>query len=314
MRETVPQEEQPQSEYDPLGLFRIVAPERSDELAHLNNDYSPAFVVAAEGAQFLFQASPSFGLVRYSNRTLLRVWLLAWVLWKEMYCWATEVWALARTGTPFVLQRLEALPGQTDSYMNADSLYAEVLEFVSADSLNWGKWPARIPKPLEIAAASKEHWFIKDLAHHAIAFFLLHELRHLTLQAEGLVYAAQAEEEMECDRWAIDFLITRSDTHAFAGEQPMMVRSKRAMGLALGMAVIAHVQKLGLWEPGRDHPSAAGRMKALADFIDLPDSDFFWTVASSFVLASRRRGNALPTRIELTGQRDLLTKLLDPPA
>jgi len=306
------QDQQKRVGYDTLGLFQMVAPERSVELGDLVSKYTPAFFLASDQSRFLLSANP-FGFVQYSNRTLLQVWLLAWVMWKEMYCWSTSIWIMAQSGTPFLLDQLDMIPDQKQRYTDADTLYSDAMAFVNSDPMDWTSWPTRIPKPLEIAQSSKEDWLIKDLAHHAIAFFLLHEVRHIMLHKDASAPPTPVDEEFECDRWATDYLLAQSAVYATtASEDPLMVKSKRAMGIVLGMAVIAHIQDLGLWEPSREHPSIAQRMAKLATAIDLPGNDFFWNVASSFLLASRRREETLPDRVEFTDQRDFFVKLLAP--
>jgi hypothetical protein len=302
------------SGYDALGLFQMVAPERSVELANLVSKYTPEFFVASDGTQFVLSAN-GFGFVQYSNRTLLQVWLLAWVMWKEMYCWSTSIWLMSRTGRPFLLDQLNLIPDQKRSYADADALHSAVIAFVNSDPMDWASWPPAIPRPLAIAQSGKEDWLIKDLAHHAIAFFLLHEVRHIMLLKDARAFATPGHEELECDHWAMEYLLGRSrDCATSASDEPAMVRSKRAMGVALGMAVMAHIQAPGLWEPGREHPSIAHRMMALAAVVDLPGNDFFWNVACSFLLARLRREQRLPERIEFADQRDLFMKLLEPRA
>lgn len=295
-----------------LDLLRMVAPERAAELQELQQQYAPSFFTAGDSTRFVMQASPSFGFVQYSNRTLLQVWLLSWVImWKEMYCWSTFIWEFSKQGNPFVLSELEAIPGQNEIYTEADALYAQAISFARSEPMDWTLWLPSVPKPLEIALLSEEDWLIKDLVHHAVAFFLLHEVRHITLPRDGRTFSDQFEEEFECDRWATEYLLARSDTYAqSSGEDPQKIRSKRAMGIALGKAVIAHIQELGLWDPGEDHPPIAARMSRLAEGVDLPSNDLFWNVACNFLLASLRRQCALPDCVEFKDERDLFTKLL----
>lgn len=286
--------------YDVLGLLGLVAPERSDELAALVREYNPAFLVANDQPSFLLEASPSFGFVRYVNRALLHVWVLAWAMWKEMYCWSSELWFLAKDGKPFVLAELDALPDQAASYADADAVYSEGMAFIQSNPLEWTLWPSQVPRPLEIAAGTQEDWVVKDFVHHALAFFFLHELRHIVLHHDGIQFESQHDEELECDRWAADFLLARSDLYAAAAaEDATKVKSKRAMGVALGTAVIAHIQELGLWEAGTQHPPIAERMKNLVSALALPGTDLSWTVACSFLLAGLRRRAVVPDRLEM---------------
>ena len=298
-----------QQNRDALNLLRMVAPERAAELDVIIQKYTPSFVEAGEHPRFVMQSL--FGSVQYSNRTLLQVWLFGWVMWREMYCWSTFLWFLANKGQPFISSQFNAMPDQAGCYASADAVHSQALYFAKSDPMDWAKWPSSVPKPLGIGLHSNEDWLIKDLVHHAVALFLLHELRHVMLHADGQSFNPQMEEEFECDRWAAEYLIAASDVYTRAsGEGSSLVKSKRAMGITLGMAVIAHIQDLGLWEQGAEHPSVAGRIARLASVVDLPGNDHLWNVACSFLLASLRRQRALPVRVEFRDQRDLLRTLL----
>lgn len=168
-----------------------------------------------------------------------------------------------------------------------------------------------VPKPLDISLHDEEGWPIKDLVQYAIAFMFLHEFRRLILRKDGCTFADQFQEEFECDRWATEYLLTQSDAYArTSSEEPIRVKSKRAMGIALGKAVIAHIHELGLWDLGKEHSPIVERMKRLTDRVNLPGNDFLWNVANSFLLASLRRQRALPDRVDLKDQRELFMKLL----
>ena len=235
-------------------------------------------------------------------------------MWKEMYCWSSELWFLAKDGKPFVVAELDALPDQAASYVDADAVYSEAVAFIQSDPLDWTLWPSQVPKPLDIATATQEDWLVKDFVHHALAFFFLHELRHIVLHHDGMPFESQHDEELECDRWAANFLLAHSDSYAAtAAEDAVKVKSKRAMGVALGTAVIAHIQELGLWKARMQHPPISERMKNLVSEVDLPAADLSWTVACSFLLASLRRRGVVPERLEFEDHRDLFMKLLTPP-
>lgn len=300
----------PDENRDALELLRMVAPERWGEMQVLLKQYELSFCAGADKIGFVLQANP-IGFVHFTNRTILHIWLLAWVMWKETYCWSTFIHLFIPRSRAFILSEFEQIPDQTESYAEADSLHSGALAFLRTDPMNWELWPSLIPRPRDVNLSGKEDRLIKDLVHHAIAFFLLHELRHLIIHRDGCVFACPLEEEFECDRWATQYLIAESDVYAQSNcEDSVKVKSKRAMGVALGAVVIAHVQTLGLWEAGREHPPISERMKRLIEHLDLPEDDFLWNVASSFLLASLRRQNALPLRVAAKNGRDLFRNLL----
>ena len=300
----------PDTNHDAIELLRMVAPERHEWMQELLKKYEPNFCIGNDNVEFVLRANP-LGFIQTTNRTILHVWLLAWVMWKETYCWSTFIYLLVQANKAFVLAEFEQIPDQQQSYKEADGVHVEALKFLGSDPMNWDYWPTSIPKPADIALAEKEDWFVKDLVHHAIAFFLLHELRHLILHKDGNAPANALDEEFECDAWAAQYLLASSDDYAkSSGEDAIKVKSKRAMGVTLGAAVIAHVQTLGLWEAGTEHPAIAERINRLLDHLNLPTNNYLWNVASSFLLASLRRQNALPQRIEMQSHRDLFSRLL----
>ncbi len=293
-----------------LDLFLKVVPERKDEVESIWANYEPAYELVTDRAEFVLDTSP-FGFIRYTHRTKLKIYLLGWVLWRETYCWSTFIWELATQSRPFIQSEFEASDGQNEAYTAADTLYAEALAFIDAESINWDGWPSKVPQPREIASASKEDWFIKDLVEQAIALFFLHELRHFMLAKDKVVFTDPIDEEFECDRWATDYLLDRSDSYANSnGQDRILVKSTRAMGIALGKTVMAHVQAIGLWQPGKEHPRLAKRIERLAQRVELPLDDFFWNMATSFLLACLRRQNRLPDRLDFNDPRELFTKLL----
>lgn len=299
--------------HNAVELLRMVAPERHAWMQELLGKYEPSFCEGHDKTEFVLQAS-RFGFVQFTSRTILHVWLLAWVMWREMYCWSSSIYFCVQGNEAFVLADIEQLSGQRESYEKADALLSDALAFLNSEPIDWNRWPASVPKPAGIPLAKDEDQFINDLVHYAIAFFLLHELRHLIVHKDGTAFPRALDEEFECDSWAAQYLLARSEDYARdGGENAVLVKSKRAMGVVLGTVVIAHVHALGLWEAGAEHPAIAERIKRLTDHLDLPENDHLWNVASSFLLASLRRQNVLPERIEMRTHRDLFSRLLCQP-
>jgi len=307
MNQNQPKDETP----DVLDLLRIVAPERSDELPNLMAKYKIIFSELDDREGFVLQAIPAYGLVTFTDRTLSHLWLLAWVLWNETYCWSTFILAFVEQRKAFVLSDFEELPGQTAAYAAADALYSQAMAFVTTEPMSLEFWPPGIPLQRDIQHGAVEDRFVNDLAHHAVAFFILHEMRHIMVHEDGLEFSNPLDEEFECDRWATDYLLGDSDAYSeWSGDDPLKVKSKRAMGVVLGTVVMAHVQSMGLWEAGDEHPAITERMSRIIDHLDLPEDDFLWNISSSFLLAILRRRDAVPAQIEAKSQRELFQELL----
>lgn len=299
-----------------LDIIHQSAPERENELNELMNRYNPQFFQASDKRGFILEEL-SFGFIQFTNRTLLHIWLMGWVLWKEMYCWSTFIWEFAMMGKPFLLSELEAMPGQKQSYDDADKLYSEATTFIESEKIDWNLWPSSIPEPKDFfqdgyTNLSNSDLLINDLVYHTLAFIFLHEIRHFILHTDDDTVIDSFKEEFECDKWATEYLLSKSDGYARITSQNLsLVKSKRAMGISLGKAIIAHIQGLGLWEYGEEHPSIADRMIRLVDKVNLPGNDHVWNVSICFLLASLRRQDALPNRINFKEQRDLFIKLLE---
>ena len=284
-------------------------PERATEFDDLWIRYQPHFQKIEDKPGFNLEASSLF--VLSTDRTTLTIWLLGYAMWKEMYCWSSNVFFHPMTSSPFVPAHFEHMPGQQEAYAEADTLHAAAMVFMENQTLDMHLWPHGIPKPREILAASKEEQLVNDLVHHTVAFFYLHELRHLILANSGENALTPLDEEFECDRWASEFLVGKSEF--FDGQSGVdlgLVKTKRAMGLALGAAVMAHVQQCGLWEATKSHPAVADRFLRLSKGLQLGIEDHFWIVACTFALASLRRKKAMPEQVIYEDLRDLFNKLL----
>ena len=117
-------------------------------------------------------------------------------------------------------------------------------------------------------------------------------------------------EEMECDRFAIDFLFDGCAEYAQKNNHAAVdVQRKRAMGLFLGLAVILESTEHGLWLPSVTHPPLYERLKQLLDVVGQGFSDPndpFWVFAACVLLSKLRRDGRRPLVIDLKSCRDLV--------
>jgi hypothetical protein len=121
-------------------------------------------------------------------------------------------------------------------------------------------------------------------------------------------------EEMECDRFAIDFLFSGCSEYAQLNNHTLVeVQRKRAMGLFLGMAVIFESTERGLWSPSPSHPPLYDRAKQLLDVVSESFSDPdepFWMFATCVLLSKLRRDERRPAVIDFKTCRDLTFTLI----
>lgn len=129
-----------------------------------------------------------------------------------------------------------------------------------------------------------------DLVGLAFAFALLHELRHVMFRAAGHAPAPGYEEEMACDTWAREMMMSnlaqyaRSEGHSFA-----QVAQKRAMGISLA-AIIVHAMTPPQARWGNDdYPPIAERVRAMIDGYNLSEGSPFWTFTACLLVALMRQ-------------------------
>lgn len=293
-----------------INLLKAAAPERSADLDSILSKNNISFSKVDDRSGFVLDAA-SFGVIRYTNRTLLTIWAMGWILWNEMYCWSTFIWLLSKLKQPFIFEEFQKLPGQEELYAQVDSLFTQVNEFARCESFDSELWPRTIPLPDMTILKSPEDRLISDICQLSVAFVLLHEIKHVIFSVDGNSPRDFPIEELACDEWAAEFLLRDSKKYGEdEGYDPLLVTSKRAMGVDFAASVIAHLRDGGFWEASTTHPAAAVRMDSLAKLVQANKNDYFWNVGCSYLLAKLRRENAIPSRIDFLGQKDLFVKLL----
>jgi len=65
-------------------LILASAPEKEPDLKRLWDLYAPQFSLIEDKPGFSLEAGP-FGLVLFTNRTMLQIWLLGFAAWKAVY-------------------------------------------------------------------------------------------------------------------------------------------------------------------------------------------------------------------------------------
>ncbi|MBZ5763052.1 hypothetical protein LAV84_28735 [Rhizobium sp. VS19-DR104.2] len=129
-----------------------------------------------------------------------------------------------------------------------------------------------------------------ELSTVAVAWALLHEIRHIRHQREGTSadpYGTDPkpkhDEEMSCDEFATTFLLDQIDAYAqYQGESSDLVRQKRQLGIYFGLFAITLLAK-DKWEASDTHPAVQTRIDAIRVLIK-PDKSVICRCRSSCCL------------------------------
>jgi hypothetical protein len=154
-------------------------------------------------------------------------------------------------------------------------------------------WPVSIPRADTVILAqhrrdpmlSVEHVLVKDMALFAIAYILLHEVRHIIFNADR-AGVARKDEEIACDQFAVEQILGRAA--AWAGAQdpvvdPERVKFKRSMGLLVGFFSLHSMTPAGKRAESKDYPSISQRLDIIVRTLDLPEEHEFWLFGSSLL-------------------------------
>jgi hypothetical protein len=259
-----------------IDLLRQAAPERAHELNQIIHEAHVQVVCSSDKPDF--QLETAFGAIIVGHRTPAASWIVTCAAWD---CVAAYSPALLLLQSPSSSE-IPAMPGQqeyVDGIIRHLEAARELLQTTASDS--WG-WPDKTPKP-ENSATSSSDQMIRDIAHIAWAFMLLHEIKHAELRAKGARPASIIEEERICDNFAISFLICNVKTYADENDKKeCLARDLRAMGVMTGLFLIAVLGHDG----DATHPPARERIVSLFDIVGSQPVKWFWLYAAAVLMGA----------------------------
>ena len=292
-------------------LILASAPEREQTLQELWDRYSPKFSLTEDKPGFSLEGGP-FGLVLFTHRTMLQIWLLGFAAWRALHSYGGLLVLIDLTTKELDTDLLYTLSGQSEADDRFDGLVKKIRDLGQVDEVSHFRWPDEVPHPDSGKPEDVEGSAIFDLVCLATTYTFLHEVQHVKFLQDGTAPSEPTLEELECDRFAraifLDSIETYSATSGFPAEK---VRSKRAIGLALGSFFLLVLTPAELWGGSRSHPPIAQRIRQLADACDLPAHDPFWNYLSCLVLSQLRTENRMPSKIGGASTKELCFGLLD---
>jgi hypothetical protein len=290
-------------------LIAATVPERRADLNALWHRYAPQFVRSPDRPGFVMK-SAAFDAVVYTNKTLLEIWLLGFAAWRAVKAYADIIRYCAATGSLFDPPSVAALPNQSAVDAAFDRLLAAATELRHTDDLAYFRWPADVPPP------GTERFSVPDKAAHdlvciATAYVFLHELKHVAFANDGDGPTDPVAEEIACDRFARDFLL--SGVPAFAAEidKPAEeVLAKRLAGIALAAFVVIEVTPPEAWGGSGSHPPLAGRLNEIFATVAISPTGYPWNIGAAFLFAKLRvAGRQVPQMI-FADERTLFEQLI----
>ena len=100
------------------------------------------------------------------------------------------------------------------------------------------------------------------------------------------------DEEMECDKFASEFLLSGAEEYSLAnGYDSKIVSSKRAMSIALSSFYLFVITPKGNWKGTDTHPSIKDRILTLSKYTKFDGNDYFWQYFAGLSLALMMRNN-----------------------
>jgi Peptidase U49 len=290
-------------------LITAAVPERRAHLNALWQRYAPQFVLSQDQLGFVMK-SAAFGAVIYTNKALLQIWLLGFAAWRAVGAYADIIRSCAAAGLLFDPPSVAALPGQSAVDAAFDRTLAAAEELNQIDNLASFTWPADVPPP------GTESFSVPDKAAHdlvciATAYFFLHELKHVAFAVDKDAPTDLVAEEIACDRFAQEFLL--SGASAFAteiGKPPDEVLAKRVAAIALAGFVMIAVTPPNAWGGTGSHPPLAERLRDTFETIAIPPTAYPWNVGAALLLAKLRASGRPIPQFVFADEKTLFERLI----
>lgn len=287
-------------------LIQDAAPERGRELNEIWATYSPQFAHATDRQGFVIGGGP-WGLIPFTRRTMGQVWILGFAGWKALQAYCPHVLCSREIRS----STLGDAPGQAEADAVLEEAVRKVDELREVADVDSYAWPADVPLPGTAPPAAEDDRAVIDIVKIAAAYAFLHELRHVMFASDGNPPEDARDEELECDRFARDFLLKCvGEYSARSGYSAEAVLNKRLIGIALGGYVLLAITPRDRRSMSVTHPPLASRLRQLVQEGDLPPTASLWVFSCCLLLSVLRRDGGLPETLRFVDPPELFRKLL----
>lgn len=266
-------------------IIEAAVPERATGWRDLRDRLSVTFHVIEDRSGVTMQARGR--RVEFDHKTMAWIWLLGFTGWEAFRVHGPHVFWSNLTVQPIddLMRANDA--GYATAQIDYDTLMYALRDFAALQDFDDKEdWPEGIP-PIQKdkAGMNIEEQAAFDLTMIATAYVLLHEVRHVEFTAAG-TRPTRSEEEMTCDAFARDFILTDIAKYAATtGQDAEDVLAKRAAGIAIGVYALYGLTPASNRGGSTDYPPVADRIEALFPAVSLPDGHWFWDFAGSLLVA-----------------------------
>lgn len=291
-------------------LLSGVIPERLSEVKEAWGDAADR-VRLVDSPGFLLQQL--YGTAQISEIALRQIWLVGYAAQAAIDSYSTAIYFFQICGQPFDFLELKKIDGQAALDATFDSRMDAVKTLESALTLDDFEWPEGVPYPKEgITFRNIEDKAAYDLICMAGAYVFLHEIRHAQLEQCADRPTNVLDEEVECDRYALDMMIGRVSEYSLSTGYPAeMVLAKRLFGAFFAKLVILTLTPKKGWAIDSDHPAVAKRIRNILDAADGRIPDLFWSAIAAMLAAFTRHFGLANAPIAFTSCRELAFKICD---
>lgn len=274
------------SENDELKkLFEGVIPERLDEVLSLIESHSAQFRRVDDKSDFNLDAG-AFGAIQFAQRFLGQLWLFDFAGLYALHSFSGVIFFVKSRGLKFDLAEIDGLPEQKEENNCFSKIIKTIQRLNSAESKYDFAWPAGIPKLQEGKPKDIEQAAVFDLVLMATTYFFLHELKHVIFKSEGSSAEDRLIEEMECDAFAAERMLSKIRDYSSASGYPEdKVFMKRSISIALGSAFLAVATPRHNLDGTATHPTVHDRWSATLGRIELEEDDSYWLYFASLAIA-----------------------------
>jgi hypothetical protein len=272
-----------------IAVMNGAAPERTDDIAQLWQDYDVPVVLIEHGGRITLNADKN--RIAFDPKTMEVFWLIAFGGCKALECYSPLVICSAASGRT-IDDLIKADVGLAQVERDYKERLAVARAFIEAPDPGAALWPPDIHRPRADRDASDDPQYrvAFDLACVAVAFALFHEFRHVMLERDNQRPKDLREEELACDVWAREFLTAKLASYAKQhGHDYHEVMRKRSMGLALAALILHEIRPV--WDHGgnRQYFSIADRLRSMLDNTPLAENDHFAVLAASVLIGIFRQ-------------------------
>ena len=293
-----------------LHLLRGAVPERADEISTLWRHYGHAVEVAPNTKGITMNADAA--RIKFDAKTINFFWLLDFSAWRAVEVYSPALVLTSLTGVPLD-QALNSDAERGQFEFDYKQRVASAQSLITTERAADISWPTDVPQPTAdrdgLGDSQKKVAF--DLVGLALAFALLHEFRHVMYCADNSAPSTLPEEEIACDVWARDFMISGVAAYAKEhGHNYDQVQQKRAMGIAFAAVIIHAMTPTHAHWGNRQYPPIAERLTAMISGYSLPASSSFWLVTACLLIALMRQENR-PLDFVAKSNQEIVEVLLD---